>query len=115
MDFITNLFKAPYENVSPQEAQKKLVQQPKPFLLDVRQPEEYRSGHITGAKLIPLGELGARLHELPQAQEIICVCQSGSRSRSAAGLLTQKGFKQVYNLAGGMSAWQRSGLKIARG
>jgi rhodanese-related sulfurtransferase len=115
MDFITRLFTGTQiENVSPREAQKKLEQKPKPYLLDVRQPEEYRSGHIPGAKLIPLGELSKRMNELPKTQEIICVCQSGSRSQSATRQLAGAGYK-VTNLHGGMTAWSRSGLPVAKG
>ncbi len=114
MDFITRLFTGNQMNsVSPFEAQKKLNQKPKPFLLDVRQPDEYRSGHIPGAKLIPLGELQTRLKELPKSQEIICVCRSGNRSLSATRQLTGAGY-HVANLNGGMIAWARSGLPVTR-
>ncbi len=115
MDFFTKLFTGSAVNtVSPFEAQKKLNQKPKPYLLDVRQPEEYRTGHIPGAKLIPLGELRARIDELPKNQEIICVCRSGNRSLSATRLLGGAGFK-AHNLSGGMTAWSRSGLPVTRG
>ncbi len=115
MDFITRLFTgSEIEHVTPFEVQKKLNQKPKPYLLDVRQPEEYRSGHIPGAKLIPLGELGKRLHELPKTQEIICVCASGSRSQSATRQLAGAGYK-VINMRGGMMAWSRVGLPVTKG
>src|SRR5512142_3369625 len=105
MDFITKLFKSVQVNsVSPAEAQKKLALKPKPFLLDVRQPQEYRTGHIPGAKLIPLSELRSRMSELPQDQEILIVCQSGSRSISATRLLVKAGYNAV-NVRGGMLAW----------
>ncbi len=115
MDFITRLFSGSQVNaVSPSDAHKKLAQKPKPFLLDVRQPEEYRTGHIPGAKLIPLGELPARLKELPKNQEIIVVCQSGNRSLSATRQLAGSGYN-VVNLRGGMIAWSRTGLPVTRG
>jgi len=115
MDFITRLFSGTsINNVTPVEAQAKLGQKPKPYLLDVRQPEEYRRGHIPGAKLIPLGELKRRINELPKTQEIICVCQSGSRSSSATRQLAGAGY-QVTNLRGGMIAWSRSGLPVSKG
>ena len=114
MDFITRLFTGVQINtLSPWEAQKKLNQKPKPFLLDVRQPEEYRAGHIPGAKLIPLGELRARMNELPKNHEIICVCHSGSRSLSATRQLAGAGY-QVINLSGGMIAWSRAGLPVSK-
>lgn len=114
MDFITKLFGTPAARISPVEAQAKLTQKAKPYLLDVRQPEEYRSGHINGAKLIPLGELSWHINELPKDREIICVCRSGNRSMSATRQLSAAGFN-VANLNGGMIAWARAGLPIKKG
>jgi len=115
MDFITRLFTGVQVNdVSATEAQKKLSQKSKPFLLDVRQPEEFRSGHIAGAKMIPLGDLRARINELPKDKEILVVCRSGNRSMSAARQLTSAGFN-VVNLRGGMIAWSRAKLPVSKG
>jgi rhodanese-related sulfurtransferase len=113
MDIFANIFGKPVEMVNPREAQEKLSQKPKPCLLDVRQPEEYRTGHIPGAKLIPLGELDRRMRELPRNQEIICVCASGSRSMSATRKLAEAGYNAA-NLRGGMNAWLRSGLPVTK-
>lgn len=114
MDFIKNLFSgSQVTSISAAEAQKRLDGRPKPFLLDVRQPEEFRSGHIPGARLIPLGELLARLKELPKDQEIICVCASGSRSMSATRRLAGAGYNAT-NLSGGMIAWSRSRLPMTK-
>jgi rhodanese-related sulfurtransferase len=85
-----------------------------PFLLDVRQPEEFETMRIAGAVLIPMGELNARLTELPREREIICVCHSGSRSVFAARMLADMGFK-VINLRGGMMAWERARLPVQSG
>lgn len=115
MDFLTKLLSGAQVNaVSPVEAQKKLTQTPKPFLLDVRQPEEFQRGHIPGAKLIPLGELSARFKDLPKNQEILVICHSGSRSLSATGQLTSAGYNAI-NVRGGMAAWSRAGLPITKG
>lgn len=115
MDFFTKLFTGTQVNtISATNAQKKLNQKPKPFLLDVRQPEEYRSGHIPGAKLIPLGDLRSRMNELPKNQEIIVVCRSGNRSLSATCQLANAGFKAI-NLNGGITAWARAGLSLSKG
>lgn len=84
------------------------------FLLDVRQPEEFREGHIAGARLIPLGDLEKRLKDLPGNREIVCVCRSGNRSGTAARKLAAAGYK-VSNLRGGMIAWARAGLPVKRG
>jgi rhodanese-related sulfurtransferase len=114
MDFFSKLFSSPVENINPPEAYKRLETKPKPFILDVRQPEEFRSGHIPGARLIPLGELARRVGDLPKTQEIICVCHSGSRSVQATQKLAEAGYK-VVNLRGGMAAWLRLGLPVTKG
>lgn len=115
MDFLSKLFTGVQINdVSPSEAQKKLSQKQKPFLLDVRQPEEYRSGHIPGAKLIPLGELCSRMNELPKGREILVVCHSGNRSLSATRQLANAGYNAV-NVRGGLNAWSRAGLPVSKG
>lgn len=74
-------------------------------LLDVRQPKEYESEHIPGAKLIPLGELEDRRGELDPQMPTIVYCAIGGRSRVAAQMLAGKGFQDVYNMSGGIKAW----------
>ena len=75
-------------------------------ILDVRQPSEYAETHIPGAKLIPLPNLRDSLTELPPEQPVIVYCAIGGRSRVAAQLLSGLGFQDVYNLNGGIKAWQ---------
>lgn len=74
-------------------------------LLDVRQQDEYREGHLEGAILIPLSQLEARLSEIDRDKTILVVCWSGYRSARAASILADAGFSNVLNYAGGMSAW----------
>src|SRR5712691_779662 len=80
-------------------------------LLDVREQDEWDAGHIEGAQHIPLGELGARLAEVPQRQVVVAVCRSGSRSDRAADGLRLSGF-EAENLDGGVTAWYRAGLAL---
>jgi len=80
-------------------------------LLDVRQPEEYGQEHIPGAKLVPLGELPDRIGELDRKMTTIVYCRSGARAGSATGLMMNAGFDDVWNMTGGMLAWQ--GLKAS--
>jgi len=75
-------------------------------LLDVRQPSEYEQGHVSGARLIPIKELPERLGELAPEQPVLVYCAVGGRSRAAAQYLSGQGFNQVYNLSGGIKAWQ---------
>jgi adenylyltransferase/sulfurtransferase len=74
------------------------------YILDVREPHEYKICNI-GGHLIPLGELPNRVNELDTSREIIAHCRSGVRSAKAVNFLRQAGFKKVHNLAGGILAW----------
>ena len=114
MNLITRLFGTPVPAVNATELREKLTGAKAPYLLDVRQPEEYRGGHIAGARLIPLGELETRLGELPKDREIACICASGSRSVAAARKLMAAGYT-ASSLTGGMMAWQRANLPIKTG
>jgi rhodanese-related sulfurtransferase len=114
MSFLTALFGPPVTTLKPVEIQEKLKNGKRPFLLDVREKQEMREGFISGAKLIPLGELGNRMKELPKNREIVCVCRSGNRSRSAAKQLIAAGYS-ASNMKGGMLAWKWSNLPIKKG
>ena len=74
-------------------------------LIDVREPQEYQICHIPQARLIPLGELPKRLHELDRSRPIVVHCKTGGRSAKAADLLRQNGFTGVLNMTGGILAW----------
>lgn len=74
-------------------------------LVDVRQPKEYEESHLPGAKLIPLGELANRVSEIDPSRPTIVYCRSGNRSRAAAALLLSGGLQNVFNIDGGMRAW----------
>jgi rhodanese-related sulfurtransferase/rubrerythrin len=75
------------------------------IILDVRQPEEYRSGHLPGAVFIPLPDLINKVGELDHSKPIIAYCRSGNRSRAAAAFLLIYGFSKVYSMDGGITAW----------
>ncbi len=75
------------------------------ILLDVRQPEEYRSGHLPGAVFMPLPDLIEKAGELDSSKSVLAYCRSGSRSRAAAAFLLSEGFSKVYSLEGGILAW----------
>ena len=89
-----------------------LINHKNAFILDVRQPDEYKSGHILNAQLIPLGNLETRIGELAKYKDkpVVVVCRSGNRSGSACTILAKQGFTEAYNLAGGMMAWQKANL-----
>ena len=75
------------------------------ILLDVRQPEEYRTGHIPGAVFIPLPDLIDKTGEIDPAKAVLVYCRSGNRSRAAAAFLLSEGFPEVYSMDGGITAW----------
>ncbi len=82
------------------------------MIVDVRESGEYADGHIPRAKHISLGQLVHRLQELPKDKTVVVVCRSGSRSHKAAELLSEAGFRNVYNMSGGMQHW--SGPTVQR-
>src|SRR5271167_2119901 len=74
------------------------------FILDVREPHEYQICNLNG-KLIPLGEIPRRVHELDTSREIVAHCRSGKRSAEAVDFLRKAGFRKILNLKGGILAW----------
>src|SRR5262249_55500562 len=75
------------------------------LLVDVRTPNEWKSNHIEGARHLPLSNFGERAKDLPNDTKIAVICGSGYRSSIAASLLQARGYKDVENVTGGMSAY----------
>lgn len=82
--------------------------------LDVRQPSEWRGGHIADALHVPLGDLGSRVAEVPRDREVLTICRSGNRSKTAAESLGREGFERVASVAGGMTDWESRGYPVER-
>jgi rhodanese-related sulfurtransferase/rubrerythrin len=101
----------PVKSMNVDEAKKFIAERPEGdyTLLDVRQPGEYEGEHIPGAKLVPLPALKDGLRQLDSQKPVLVYCAVGGRSLAAAQLLSGFGFQEVYNLQGGIKAWQ--GLK----
>jgi rhodanese-related sulfurtransferase len=114
MSFFDSIFSKAVATIKVVELHEKLKKNDRLYILDVRQSEEFRLGHITGAKLIPLGELSNRLKELPKGREIICICASGHRSVPAARKLTAAGYT-ASSMKNGMIAWQMAKLPVQKG
>ncbi|MCY0870522.1 MAG: rhodanese-like domain-containing protein [Firmicutes bacterium] len=74
--------------------------------IDVREPFEYRGGHIRGMKNIPVGEIGRRLPEIRKDAEVVVMCRSGHRSMMAARTLKKNGYDHVLNVQGGIGSWR---------
>lgn len=81
------------------------------LLIDVREPEEYKSGFIVGAKNIPLSQLEQRLSVIPKDREVLLYCRSGMRSKTAARNLQKHGYTRIAHLRGGISSLEE---KLAR-
>lgn len=86
------------------------------LVLDVREDREIAAGRIPNSKHIPLGQLGSRLQELAKYKEkpVVVNCRSGARSASACRVLAKNGFGEVYNLKGGILAWEQASMPIER-
>jgi sulfur-carrier protein adenylyltransferase/sulfurtransferase len=91
--------------ITPVELKKKLDAGETPFILDVREPNEYQINRIPGSTLIPLGDLPRRYQELPRDREIVAQCKMGGRSAKAMDFLKTVGFTNVKNLKGGILEW----------
>lgn len=81
-------------------------------MVDVREPDEWHSGHIPQARHIPLGQLAAHRAELLAEPALIFVCHSGYRSGAATRALVQAGHANALNMTGGMVAWENAQLPI---
>jgi rhodanese-related sulfurtransferase len=101
--------------VSPMQATL-MINREDAVVVDVREAAEYGGGHIPNSRHIPLSQFDKRLPELEKfkARAIIVNCASGNRSSSACGVLRRAGFDKVFNLSGGISAWDQAGLPITK-
>jgi rhodanese-related sulfurtransferase len=89
-----------------EQFQAELESADKPLLIDVREPAEFKAGHIPGARNIPLSQLQARIHEIPKDRKLLLYCRSGMRSKTAAKILLRHQYKELAHLGGGISAWR---------
>jgi SulP family sulfate permease len=109
----TNVAPAPGLTIEPRELWRQIRSASPPRVIDVREPREYRQGHIPGAELLPLYELLTNPDQVSRDRPIVLVCRSGRRSERAAAALMSRGFDRVTILSGGMLAWEASDLLMA--
>jgi rhodanese-related sulfurtransferase len=99
--------------ITPAEANSLIASRKDLLLIDVRQPNELREGSIPGSQLIPFMQVARGQHSIPRGRPILVICAVGGRSIVAAQLLNRRqGYKEVYNLKGGIAAWKRAGLPV---
>ncbi len=91
--------------ISPEELRAELAGPNPPWVIDVREPNEWAIAHLDGARLVPRGELADRVGELAAAPGLVLYCRSGNRSGAATRWLLDLGFRNVKSLAGGINAW----------
>ncbi|HUL96899.1 MAG TPA: rhodanese-like domain-containing protein [Usitatibacter sp.] len=94
----------------------RLMNQAGSLILDVRDGNEYAAGHLPRARHIPLGELSNRIEEIGKYKDkpVIVTCRSGMRAGAAAKVLKGAGFSAVYQLKGGLGAWQQASLPVEK-
>jgi rhodanese-related sulfurtransferase len=91
-----------------EEVKQKLDRAESFTLLDVREPWEFETAQIPGAKLIPMGDVPSRAHqELDPDEQIVVVCHHGVRSMNVTAWLRQQGFEKAQSMRGGIDAWAR--------
>ncbi|MCZ7381868.1 MAG: rhodanese-like domain-containing protein [Candidatus Methanoperedens sp.] len=105
--------KAQYTDVSIQQA-KEMIDRGDVLILDVRTQEEYDAGHIKNSTLIPVQVLDKRLNELPHDKKILVYCKAGGRSAQASEILVNNGFKEIYNMKGGITDWTNAGNDVVK-
>lgn len=86
-------------------------------VIDVREPDEYVTGHLPESRNIPAGQFGERIGELDAYKDkpLIVVCQTGSRSTGVCKQLIAQGFSHAHNLEGGIAGWRAAGLPLKKG
>ena len=103
-------------DVSVTEATGMVKQDKELVILDVRTPEEYQSGHLAGAQNMNYydANFAQQLEDLPRDKRYLVYCHSGGRSAKALKQMKESGFKEVYNLKGGVTAWKAEDGKIEK-
>lgn len=93
-----------------------LLNRSKPLVLDVRDATEFATGHMQGAKNIPVAELASRLKEIEKFKDkpVLVYCQKGMRAKTACGILKAQQFTQLNNLQGGLDAWIEAKLPLVK-
>ena len=107
---------ATYKDIASQELKAMIDQKENFTLVDVRTSQEFSASHIQDAKLIPVDEIEHALHDgkLETDEQIVVYCLMGGRSRQAAKILANQGFKKILNLQGGTQAWQKAGYPLVK-
>lgn len=96
---------ATYQDIDAKQAKQLIDSNKNIQIIDVREDYEYAEGRIPGTKLIPIGQFISRMDEVDKTKPVLVYCSVSSRSPSAAKVLAQSGYTEVYNLDGGLARW----------
>jgi rhodanese-related sulfurtransferase len=98
------------KKLDPQNFDKKLKESKEAILIDVRTPGEYAQGHLANAVSIDIyaSDFKSRVGKLDKTKPVFVYCKAGSRSGSAVNIMEEMGFKEVYDLSGGIIGWQQA-------
>jgi rhodanese-related sulfurtransferase len=104
------------KDLAPEDFQKKLKSTEQAILIDVRTPGEVQQGMIAGAVPIDFNspDFKSKISKLDKTKPYFVYCAAGGRSSKAANMMEELGFKKVYNLMGGITAWQDEGLPVKK-
>ncbi len=118
MTFIASLFAygASGQSLAPQAFENKFNQSKFPQLVDVRTPQEYEAGHLKDAVNIDVkgADFRTAIEKLDKSRPVFVYCRSGVRSKTAISILKEAGFKEVYELDGGINAWIKAGKPVVQ-
>jgi rhodanese-related sulfurtransferase len=92
-----------------------MINKGKTAIIDIRDQQAYRTGHLLNAIHVPFDALESRIPRIERlkSQQVIVVCEDGKRSRTASARLRKAGFSQVFSLNGGIRAWKEQGLPVS--
>lgn len=113
--FLAGCMPSDLPSISPKEAAT-MFSEKNAIIVDVREDSEWKEQHIAGAIHIPLAQVASRFSELAQYKDsnVVVQCRSGKRSAKAVSTLQDAGFTKVYNLTGGIIAWDKDGLATSK-
>ena len=88
----------------------------RPYVIDIRTPEEFKAGHLSGAMSIDFlaDNFSTKIRKLDRDTPYLVHCQSGGRSSNSLTLWTKLGFTKIYHLDGGLLAWKKAGLPVVK-
>ncbi len=102
----------PFSRINPEQA-KQMIDSGA-MIVDVREPDETKTGHVPGAVLMPVNSVYNRVNELPKDKDLIFICAVGQRSALAAEIAAAMGYSRLFNVDGGTDAWRSKGFPLQK-